>query len=1113
MIGFHYHQRFELLGQSSDLDMEIDYFQQTVSFTPDEDDAKPGRLCNLGTSHQTRFNCLRQIEDLETALGYKSRAVQLAHDQHPNKPALLGDLGGTYGCRFANLGQISDLDKAIEFTKQALQLVSEDSPEKPQFLANLGTFYQGRFNDMHLPPDLDAVINCRGQLVMLTPDEHPDKPIMLANLRDSLNHRFNRLGQLSDLDMIIDYNSQAVSLTPDGQPPKPAMLNALGVSYERRFSRLGNMSDLDSAINCFNRAASLTQDGDSDKAESLNLLGRSYNLRFHRTGNLQDLETAINFFNQALSLTPDGDPLGLSLLGHLGAAYSDRFDRLGELGDLDRAIDYKARAVLLTPSGHIDKPTWLSNLGISCHSRFERLGQLADLEKAIECLNEAVSLTPEAHPAYRPGMLDNLSTAYLSRFMRSGHKSDLNLAVQCMKESVSLTPDGHPEMPRLLNGLGVAYHLLFTHLGQPSDLDLAVDCLRQAVDILPEDHPNKPIQCSNLGNCYMARFQHLAEPRGLNMAVDCLRQAAELIREGHSERPKILALLGRSYHARFDHSGASADISASVECYKQAAQSVAGSPMTRIDAASAWATLLVLQKLYADSLDAYSRVFELVPELAWLGSTTGYRYEVIAQISNVLVQAVSVATRLGRPAQALEWLEEGRSIVWNQLLRLRTPLDELSKVDASLVEELGRLARSLENASYPAPDSGGGNLSRWVPEEGTQRHRLEAEKWEQLVARARSLPGMHDFLRPKKAEELVAAARAGPIVIVNVDETMGCVGLIIRPESSEITSLIFSSFTYEKAVKARSALSCPGQRQGHVDRKFTNRRPEGDDSYETMLSMLWTDIAEPILDHLGYKNALPASELPHITWCTTGPLSFLPLHAAGNYSKQGCSLSNYAISSFTPTVSALLAPEVDPASFFGMAIVGQASTPGFTPLPGTVTELDQISKQTGSMRLTRLEGGQATVSSVSAALEDHSWVHFACHASQNSTNPTESAFHLHDGPLNLKSISKKQLKHADLAFLSACQTATGDRELSEEAVHLAASMIMVGYRTVIATMWPINDQDAPVVAERFYAYMLDDQMPKESKAARALHYAVGCLRAKIGEKEFKRWAPYIHIGL
>jgi CHAT domain len=49
----------------------------------------------------------------------------------------------------------------------------------------------------------------------------------------------------------------------------------------------------------------------------------------------------------------------------------------------------------------------------------------------------------------------------------------------------------------------------------------------------------------------------------------------------------------------------------------------------------------------------------------------------------------------------------------------------------------------------------------------------------------------------------------------------------------------------------------------------------------------------------------------------------------------------------------------------------------------------------------------------------------------------------------------------DLAFLSACQTAAGSVRLLDEAIHLAAAMQFVGYRHVIATLWTIDDSQAP----------------------------------------------------
>ena len=107
--------------------------------------------------------------------------------------------------------------------------------------------------------------------------------------------------------------------------------------------------------------------------------------------------------------------------------------------------------------------------------------------------------------------------------------------------------------------------------------------------------------------------------------------------------------------------------------------------------------------------------------------------------------------------------------------------------------------------------------------------------------------------------------------------------------------------------------------------------------------------------------------------------------------------------------------------------------------------------------------------------------------------------------------------NSELAFLSACQTATGDFKLVEEAVHLAAGMMLAGYRSVIATMWSIYDDDAPVIVEAYYKKLLklraSGTVPLgHTGAAYALHHAMGVLREKVGEQRFERWVPFVHFG-
>ncbi|KAL5641639.1 hypothetical protein ACGC1H_001946 [Rhizoctonia solani] len=146
-------------------------------------------------------------------------------------------------------------------------------------------------------------------------------------------------------------------------------------------------------------------------------------------------------------------------------------------------------------------------------------------------------------------------------------------------------------------------------------------------------------------------------------------------------------------------------------------------------------------------------------------------------------------------------------------------------------------------------------------------------------------------------------------------------------------------------------------------------------------------------------------------------------------------------------------------------------------------------------------------------MEHHDWVHLACHANQNVEDPTKSGFYLHDGTLDLAAITRRSFRNKGLAFLSACQTATGDEKLPDEAVHLASGMLMAGYPSVIATMWSVSDEDAPFVANRVYSQLMKTGKIGNGEVGRALHDAVAELRGRIGEKEFIRWVPYIHIGL
>jgi CHAT domain-containing protein len=160
-----------------------------------------------------------------------------------------------------------------------------------------------------------------------------------------------------------------------------------------------------------------------------------------------------------------------------------------------------------------------------------------------------------------------------------------------------------------------------------------------------------------------------------------------------------------------------------------------------------------------------------------------------------------------------------------------------------------------------------------------------------------------------------------------------------------------------------------------------------------------------------------------------------------------------------------------------------------------------------------LEGSEGTKKQVTKGMEECNWLHLACHGIQIPNEPTKSALLLQDGRLTLEEIIKFDLPQAEFAFLSACQTTTGDESLSEEAVHIAGGMLLAGYRGVVATMWSIQDDLAPEVTNEFYRYIMEgEERPDPTKAAEALHMSVQKLRKRPGV-QLTDWVPFVHLGI
>ncbi|KAF8904348.1 hypothetical protein CPB85DRAFT_1225669, partial [Mucidula mucida] len=140
-------------------------------------------------------------------------------------------------------------------------------------------------------------------------------------------------------------------------------------------------------------------------------------------------------------------------------------------------------------------------------------------------------------------------------------------------------------------------------------------------------------------------------------------------------------------------------------------------------------------------------------------------------------------------------------------------------------------------------------------------------------------------------------------------------------------------------------------------------------------------------------------------------------------------------------------------------------------------------------------------------LKEATWVHLACHGTQDATTPTNSFL------TGLEFCCRTSPPFIFLMRNSLFSQPVRPRPVTTRSLHLAAGMLLAGYRSVIATMWSIADRHA---ADDVYAYLLRNgtsRRPDYKESALALHLAMEKLRERIGEGSFLAWVPYIHIGV
>ena len=178
-------------------------------------------------------------------------------------------------------------------------------------------------------------------------------------------------------------------------------------------------------------------------------------------------------------------------------------------------------------------------------------------------------------------------------------------------------------------------------------------------------------------------------------------------------------------------------------------------------------------------------------------------------------------------------------------------------------------------------------------------------------------------------------------------------------------------------------------------------------------------------------------------------------------------------------------------------------------LPGAEKEVKMIGQ---ILNIEPLVGKNASKEKVLRGLSSVSLVHIAAHGCPDtggiilspnlasSDNPEEKDF-----LLTMADVLEAQL-HAKLVVLSCCYSGQGAIK-AEGVVGIARAFLGAGARSVIASLWAINDDATMEFMGHFYEHLVAGK-----SASKSLHQAMKTLRESGKFDAVKYWAPFVLIG-
>jgi CHAT domain-containing protein len=227
---------------------------------------------------------------------------------------------------------------------------------------------------------------------------------------------------------------------------------------------------------------------------------------------------------------------------------------------------------------------------------------------------------------------------------------------------------------------------------------------------------------------------------------------------------------------------------------------------------------------------------------------------------------------------------------------------------------------------------------------------------------------------------------------------------------------------------------------------------------------------------------------------------------------------------FAPSLSVLIEMSGQPSNMGkGFSLLALANptlpksvSPKLSPLPEAETEVEALDRlNLGPSKIAI--GDSATESLLKTESKNFNALHLATHGVLNNNNPLHSHLVLaadnesEDGILEAYEIMRLNL-NADLAVLSACETARGRIGAGEGVVGMSWAFFLAGCRSTIVSQWRVNSDSTAQLMAKFYQNIANPASQVKINKSQALRRAsLEILKdPRYGHPFY--WASFVLVG-